>query len=104
MKAAAVALALLVAFGITTVAFGHAGEIHNYMGTITMLNRDGSFLLKKTDGKTMHVHVAKTTTYLHAAGHAAKASELKVGSRVVARISKDGKTALTVKFAPVKKK
>ena len=33
-------------------AFGHAGEVHTYMGTVTMVHDDGSFMIKKTDGKT----------------------------------------------------
>ena len=98
-----IALALLL-FGITTAAFAHAGEVHTYMGTITTIDKDRSFMLKKTDGKTVHVAVAKGTTYLHADGVAAKASDLKEGARVVVKISKDGTTALSIKMAPSKKK
>jgi len=94
-KTLAVFLLLLVA----TMAFGHAGEVHSYMGTVTTMHDDGSFMLKKTDGKTMHAQVAKTTTYLHADGSAANASEMKVGTRVVVKVAKDGKTALSVKMA-----
>ena len=92
-------LLLLVALN----AFGHAGEVHTYMGTVTTVHDDGSFMIKKTDGKTFHVHVAKATKYLHADGHIAKASEIVAGKRVVVTISKDGKTASTVKLAAVKK-
>ena len=84
-------------------AFGHAGEVHKYMGTITAVHDDGSFMLKKTDGKTMHVQVAKTTAYQHADGHVAKRSEVVSGKRVVVTISKDGKTASLVKLAATKK-
>jgi hypothetical protein len=84
-------------------AFGHAGEVHKYMGTITAVHDDGSFMLKKTDGKTMHVQVATTTAYQHADGHVAKRSEVASGKRVVVTISKDGKTASLVKLAAVKK-
>jgi uncharacterized protein GlcG (DUF336 family) len=93
---------LLLLFAVATVAFGHAGETHGYMGTITTLNNDGSFMLKKTDGTTMLVLVAKTTSYLHADDKAATAADLKAGSRVVVKISKDGKTALSVKMAAAK--
>lgn len=86
-------------FVVTTLAFAHAGEIHSYMGTITTLHEDGSFMLKKTDGTTMHLQVAKTTKYLHADDRAATAKDLKVGLRVVVKMSKDGKTALSVKMA-----
>jgi hypothetical protein len=84
-------------------AFGHAGEVHKYMGTVTMVQKDGSFLLEKTDGKTMHVHVLDSTDYRHADGHVARHAELAAGKRVVVTISKDGRTASLVKFAAKKK-
>ncbi|HEX6163098.1 MAG TPA: hypothetical protein VFZ31_07025 [Vicinamibacterales bacterium] len=84
-------------------AFGHAGEVHNYMGTVTALHDDGSFMLKKTDGKTMHVEVSASTAYLHANGKAATRAELAAGKRVVVTISTDGKTATTIKLAVAKK-
>ena len=93
------AVSLLLLFAMATLAFGHAGETHSYMGTVTTLHDDGSFMLKKTDGTTMHVLVTKTTTYLRADDKAATPADLKEGMRVVAKISKDGKTALSVKMA-----
>lgn len=95
-------LSLLVLF-TATLAFAHAGEEHTYLGTITKVNADGSFVLKTTNGKEHTVLVASTTTYSHADGHAGKASELVVGKRVSVKISKDGKTAKTVKFSVAKK-
>lgn len=92
-------LLLLVALN----AFGHAGEVHKYMGTIAAVNDDGSFVLKKTDGKTMHVRVASTTVYQHADGSTASRAELAAGRRAVVTISTDGKTASLVKFAAAKK-
>jgi hypothetical protein len=97
------AMSLLVLLLVPTLAFAHAGEAHSYMGTITTLHHDGSFMLEKTDGKSFHVLVAKTTVYLHSDGQAAKKSELKAGSRVVVKMSKDGKTAVNVKMAAAKK-
>jgi hypothetical protein len=88
-------LLLLVAL----TAFGHAGEVHTYMGTVTTLHDDGSFKLKKTDARTMHVLVSDKTAYLHANGKAAARADLTAGKRVVATISKDGKTASTIKIA-----
>jgi hypothetical protein len=89
----------------TTLAFAHAGEVHTYMGTVTKLQADGSFMMQKTDGKTITVLTSKATTYLHADDHAAHASELKVGSRVVVKMSIDGKTATRIKMStPLKKK
>ena len=93
---------LLVLF-TATIAFAHAGEEHTYLGTITKINTDGSFVMKLTNGKERTVLVATTTTYSHADGHAGKQSELEVGKRVSVKISKDGKTAKTVKFSAVKK-
>ncbi|HEV7242037.1 MAG TPA: hypothetical protein VGQ36_22590 [Thermoanaerobaculia bacterium] len=92
-------LLLLVALN----AFGHAGEVHKYMGTITALHDDGSFMLQKTDGKTIHVAVKKTTVYRHADGRVATRAELATGKRAVVTVSKDGKTASEVKFAAAKK-
>lgn len=85
-------------------AFGHAGEVHKYMGTVTAVHDDGSFMLKKTDGTTMHILVAKTTAYQHADGKAATRADLAAEKRVVVTISTDGKTATLVKLAAAKKK
>ena len=95
-----ISLLLVIA---ATVAFAHAGEVHTYLGTITTINADGSFVMRMTNGKDRTVVVAKSTTYTHADGHKAKHSELTVGKRVSAKISKDGKTALNVKFSTAKK-
>ncbi len=84
---------------VTLNAFGHAGEVHTYMGTVTALHENGSFTLEKTDGKTMHIEVSDKTAYLHANGKTATRSDLAAGKRVVATISKDGKTASTIKIA-----
>jgi hypothetical protein len=97
------ALFLLFLLLVPALAFAHAGQVHSYMGTITTLHKDGSFVLKKTDGKMIHVQIAKTTTYLHADGHAARANELKAGARVVVKMARDGKTALNLKMAAAKK-
>jgi hypothetical protein len=78
-------------------AFGHAGEVHTYMGTVATV-QDGSFVLKKTDGTTMHVLVSERTAYLHANGTKADRADLTAGKRVVATIAKDGKTATMVKI------
>lgn len=95
-------LSLLLLVAVNT--FGHAGEVHKYMGSVTAVHDDGSFMLKKTDSKTMHVETSNATTYQLADGKAAKRSDLAIGSRVVATISTDGKTATLVKFAAAKKK
>ena len=80
-------------------AFGHAGEVHTYMGSVSAVNGDGSFTLDGTDGKTHHVAVAQSTVFRNADGSPAAAADLAVGKRVVATISTDGKTASMIKFA-----
>ena len=92
-------LLLLVALN----AFGHAGELHTYLGTVTMLHADGSFMLEKTDGRTMHVAVSKNTVYVHADGDPTTRTELLAGKRVSVTIAKDGRTATKIKLAAVKK-
>ncbi len=47
-KLFATSLFLLLA---VTSAFAHAGHIHTYMGSVTMLHGDNSFMMKTTDGK-----------------------------------------------------
>jgi hypothetical protein len=84
-------------------AFGHAGEVHHYMGTVTALHDDGSFTLERTDGKSIDVAVSASTAYLHADGKAASRADLTVGKRVVATISKDGRTASTIKVSAAKR-
>ena len=89
-------------FVVAFNAFGHAGEVHTYLGTVTTLHDDGSFMLKKTDGNTIHVVVSKKTVYQHADGHAATRAEVLAGKRVSVTIAKDGKTATKIKLAAVK--
>lgn len=88
---------------VSLQAFAHAGEVHKYMGTVASVHGDGSFMLDKTDGTTMHVAVSKGTAWRHADGRAADRAELSAGRRVVVTISTDGKTATEVKLAPKKK-
>ena len=97
------ALSILFLFA-ATLAFAHAGEVHTYMGTVTTVHTDGSFMLKKTDGETIHVAVANTTKWFHANNKAAKPADLKVGTRAVVKISTDGKTAMSVKMSAPKAK
>ncbi|HEX7809455.1 MAG TPA: hypothetical protein VF608_12035 [Thermoanaerobaculia bacterium] len=90
---------LIVAFN----AFGHAGEVHTYMGTVTAMHDDGSFTMKQNDGVTTHVTVSAKTTYLRADGRPATRGELTAGKRVVVTMSKDGKTATPIKLAASKR-
>ncbi|MEA2163524.1 MAG: hypothetical protein QOK37_1651 [Thermoanaerobaculia bacterium] len=82
-----------------TGAFAHAGHLHTYMGSVTMLDGDNAFMMKTTDGKDLTVATSKSTSWLRADNRAAKQSELTVGARVVVKMSTDGKTAASVKMA-----
>jgi hypothetical protein len=73
------------------------------MGTVTVLQGDNAFMIKTTDGKVITVTTSPTTKYLHADDHAASRSEVVVGSRVVVKMNKDGKTADSVKIGSGKK-
>ena len=95
-------LSLVLVFAVSSIAFAHAGEVHTYLGTITKINADGSFVLKMKGGKDRLVLTSKDTSYTRSDNHAGK-HELKVGRRVSAKISKDGKTALNVKMSAVSK-
>jgi cytolysin (calcineurin-like family phosphatase) len=91
-------------FLTSTAAFAHAGHVHTYMGTVTTLHANSGFTMKTTDGQDLTIATTPTTSWLHADGHAAKQSELAVGSRVVVKMNIDAKTAASVKLsAPAKK-
>ncbi|HET7437531.1 MAG TPA: hypothetical protein VFN10_22695 [Thermoanaerobaculia bacterium] len=98
-----ISIAVLLLFALSTLAFAHAGEMHTYMGTVTAVNGDGSFMMKKTDGAALRVQVANTTQYLHADGSAAQFADLANGARVVVKLAKDGKTAMSVKMGSAKR-
>jgi hypothetical protein len=100
-KLVAVTLFLLLA---VTSAFAHAGHIHTYMGSVTMLHGDNAFMMKTTDGKDLTIQTSPKTAWLHSDSHAAKSSELAVGQRVVVKMMIDGKTAASVTMsAPPKR-
>ena len=85
---AALAIVLLAA-----TAFAHAGHMHTYMGTVTTLLDDGSFVMKTTDGKDVTVATSPATTW-----DPARAS-LAAGKRVVVKMTLDGKTAASVRVS-----
>ncbi len=94
-----------IAFSVLLIAasaFAHAGHVHTYMGTVTMMQGD-SFTIKTTSGKDITVLMSPKTTYRHSDNHAAQRSELAVGMRVVVKMSTDGKTATSVKMSAPKK-
>ena len=89
----------LILFLTVTNAFAHAGHIHTYMGTVTMLHTDTQFMMKTSDGKDLTIDTTPKTSWLDAKGHAAKKNELAVGARVVVKMNIDGKTAASVTMA-----
>ena len=95
-KTTIAALALLL---VAAAAFAHAGHVHTYMGTVTMLHGDGSFMIKTTDGKDLAIQTSSATTYQHADGAAATRADLATGTRVVVKMALDGKTATSVKMS-----
>ena len=80
-------------------AFGHAGEVHTYMGTVTSVHDDGSFTMKKADGAVATVSVTANTVYRTADGSSASRADIVEGKRVVVTIGKDGRTATMIKIA-----
>ena len=83
--------------------FAHAGEVHTYMGTVTMLHGSNTFMMKTSEGKELTISTAKTTLYLHADGQPAKQSEVVAGRRIVVTMAKDGKTATRIKIGAMSK-
>lgn len=89
----------LILFLTVTNAFAHAGHIHTYMGTVTMLHTDTQFMMKTSDGKDLTIDTTPKTNWLDAKGHAAKKNDLAIGLRVVVKMNIDGKTAASVTMA-----
>jgi hypothetical protein len=96
MKNAIAALALLL---FAAAAFGHAGHVHTFMGTVSAVRHDGSFAMKTTDGKEITVATNASTAWLHADGKTATHADLATGMRVVVKTTLDGKTAASVKMS-----
>src|SRR6266498_124871 len=88
---------------VSASAFAHAGHVHTYMGTVTMLHGDCEFLMKTTAGKDITIKTTDKTTFTHSDNHVATLSELAVGMRVVVKMNTDGKTAASVKMSAPKK-
>jgi hypothetical protein len=86
-------------FFVAVSAFAHAGHMHTYMGTVTMLHGNGVFMMKTTDNSTVVVQTTPDTTFTDADDHPAKVSDIAVGTKVVVKMNVDGKTAATVKVA-----
>ncbi len=98
-----IAISLLLLLAVPS-AFAHAGHIHTYMGSVTMLHGEHAFMMKTTDGKDLTILTSAKTTWLHSDNHAATCTELKIGQRVVVKMMVDGKTADSVKMTTLAKR
>jgi hypothetical protein len=85
-------------------AFAHAGHVHTYLGHVTMLHDDGSFMMKTTAGEALAIATNANTVWRHANNRIASKSELAVGQRVSVRMMKDDKTAASVKMSGPEKR
>jgi hypothetical protein len=95
-----ISLLLLLA---STSLFAHQGHAHRYMGTVTMVHGDGSFMMDTTEGKVVTVKTSAKTTYTKTDGSAAKLEDLAVGARGVVKMMTDGQTAASVKMSAATK-
>ena len=69
-------LAILALLLVAAAAFAHAGHMHTYMGTVTMLHGDNAFMIKTTDGKDVTIETSPKTEFTTSEGHAAKKSDV----------------------------
>lgn len=86
----------------STSLSGHQGHAHRYLGTVTMLHADGSFMMDTTEGKDVTVKTAANTVYTKTDGSTATREDLAVGARVVVKMMTDGQTAASV-WAPCRR-
>lgn len=88
---------------VATSAFAHNPHAATKMGTVKSV-QSNRLILTMSDGDQETVSLSPNTTYFHADDHAARAAELAAGMRVVVKMTKDGKTAASVKMSAPKKK
>ena len=96
MTRKALLFSLLTLIAVSSL-FGHAGEVHSYLGTITAAG--DTFTMKTTNGDEVSFVTSAKTSYRFSDNAPAERSDIAVGSRIVVVISKDGKTATSVKIA-----
>ena len=81
---------------LTATLYGHAGEVHTYLGTIKALDGNQMMIVTK-DGKEMPVTLTSETKYWQGTTPA-KRADLSVGARVSVELGTDGKSATSVKI------
>ena len=84
----AISAAAVMTMTLGGVAIAHPGHEHKIMGTVTMAAAD-HVMLKDKDGKDATVSLHKDTKFLRAK-KAMKASDVKVGMRIVVTAVSDG--------------
>ncbi len=77
----AIAVAAVLTTALAGVAVAHPGHDHKLMGTVTMAATD-HVMVKDKDGKDATAVINKDTKFIRAK-KAMKASDLKVGMRIV---------------------
>lgn len=93
MRRAAVILSFLAAVASPGRLLAHEGHEHKVMGTVTQVHADtvNHVEVKTTDGKTVVITVDDQTKFLKGKA-AATLKDVRVGSRVVATVTEEGKT------------
>ena len=89
-------IAFILAALLTVNVFGHAGEVHTILGTVKTLHQNHIVVTDKS-GKQITAVFAKTTKYWKGKTKASRA-DVKPGTRVSVELSKDGKTATSIKI------
>ncbi len=101
MKRLLIITALLVLASVPV--FAHPGHVHEYVGTVSMLHGDNTFMMETAKGDVVTIVTSDKTTFMHADNHKAKMSDLEEGMKVVVKMSTDGKTAASIKMSKAKK-
>ncbi len=92
MQRAAVILSFLASLTLPGRLLAHEGHEHKVMGTVVQVHSDkvSHVEVKTTDGKTVVLTCDDQTKFLKGKA-AASLKDVKVGSRVVATITEEGK-------------
>ncbi len=93
MRRAAVVLSFLAALAFPSALLAHEGEEHKIVGTVTIVHADkvGHIEVKTKDGENVTLTVDDQTKYLKGKA-SASLKDVTVGSRLVAKVTKEGKT------------
>ena len=102
MKRVLLITALLVMASVPL--FAHPGHVHTYMGTVSMLHGDNTFMMETAKGDVVTVQTdSKTAFVLSPGNHKGKMGDLEEGMKVVVKMSTDGKTATSITMSKATK-